>query len=156
MHVPEIGGRTVFQGLGDDLSQALGRKGVIRQPRQGQPLEADLPAVSLPALPDGPEVSAEAMEDGFDLMEVAMDPVHGVVLADVFAKVEQTLRHDLETQFLQDLALDGISQGLAVILAAAGQDEELALFGADADRQDLVAAQDDGTGSRPDPGGCAA
>ena len=140
MHVPEIGGRTVFQGLGDDLSQALGRKGVIRQPRQGQPLEADLPAVSLPALPDGPEVIAEAMEDGFDLMEVAMDAVHGVVLADVFAKVQQTLRHDLETQFLQDLALDGIPQGLAMILAAAGQDEELALFGADADRQDLVAA----------------
>ncbi len=156
MHVPEIGGRTVFQGLGDNLSQALGRKGVIRQPRQGQPLEADLPAVSLPALPDGPEVIAKAMEDGFDLMEVAMDPVHGVVLADVFAKVQQTLRHDLETQFLQDLALDGISQGLAVILAAAGQDEELALFGADTDRQDLVAAQDDGTGGRPDPGGCAA
>ena len=156
MHVPEIGGRTVFQGLGDDLSQALGRKGVIRQPRQGQPLETYLPAVSLPALPDGSEVIAEAMEDGFDLMEVAMDAVHGVVLADVFAKVEQALRHDLETQFLQDLALDGIPQGLAMILAAAGQDEELALFGADADRQDLVAAQDDGTGGRPDPGGCAA
>ena len=155
MHVPEIGRRTVLQGLGDDLSQALGRKGVIRQPSQRQPLEADLPAVSLPALPDGSEIIAEAMEDGFDLMEVAMDPVHGVVLADVFAKVQQTLRHDLETQLLQDLALDGISQGLAVILAAAGQDEELALFGADADRQDLVAAQDDGTASRPDPRRCA-
>ena len=87
MHVPEIGGRTVFQGLGDDLSQALGRKGVIRQARQGQPLETHLPAVSLPALPDGPEVFAETMEDRFDLMEVAMDPVHGVVLTDVFAKV---------------------------------------------------------------------
>ena len=156
MHVPEIGGRTVFQGLGDDLSQALGRKGVIRQPRQGQPLETHLSAVAFSPLSDGPEVIAEAMEDGFDLMEVAMDAVHGVVLADVFAKVQQTLRHDLETQFLQDLALDGIPQGLAMILAAAGQDEELALFGADADRQDLVAAQDDGTGGRPDPGGCAA
>jgi hypothetical protein len=43
-----------------------------------------------------------------------------------------------------------------VILTTAGQDEEFALFGPDADRQDLVAAQDDGTGSRPDPGGCAA
>ena len=63
------------------------------------------------------------------------------------------MRHDLETQFLQDLALDGISQGLAVILAATGQAEELALFGPDPDRQDLFAAQDDGTGGRPDPGG---
>ena len=156
MHVPEIGGRTVFQGLGDDLSQALGRKGVIRQPRQGQPLETYLPAVSLPALPDGSEVIAEAMEDGLDLMEVAMDPVHSVVLADVFAKVQQTLRHDLEPQFLQDLALDGIPQGLAVILAATGQDQELALFGPDADRQDLITAQDDGARGRPDPGGYAA
>jgi hypothetical protein len=34
------------------------------------------------------------MEDRFDLMEVAVDPVHGVVLTDVFAQVEQALRHD--------------------------------------------------------------
>jgi hypothetical protein len=96
------------------------------------------------------------MEDGFDLMEVAVDPVHGMVLTDVFPEVEQALRHDLETQFLQDLTPDGIPQGLAVILTTAGQDEELALFGPDPDRQDLFAAQDDGTGGRPDPGGCTA
>lgn len=96
------------------------------------------------------------MEDSLDLVEVAMDPVHGVVLADVFPEVEQALRHDLETQFLEDLTPDGISQGLAVILTAAGQDEELALFGPDPDRQDLFAAQDDGTGGRPDPGRCTA
>ena len=156
MHVPEIGRRTVFQGLGDDLSQALGRKGVIRQARQGQPLEADLPAVAFPPLPDRGKVLTEAMEDGFDLVEVAMDAVHGVILADVFPEVEQALRHDLEPQLLQDLAADGVSQSLAVILAAAGQDEELALFGPDADRQDLVAAQDDGTASRPNTGGCTA
>ena len=156
MHVPEIGGRTVFQGLGDDLSQALGRKGVIRQPRQGQPLETHLPPVSLPPLPDRGKVVTEAMEDGFDLVEVAMDAVHGVVLADVFAEVEQALRHDLQPQFLQDLAADGVSQSLAVILAPAGQDEELTLFGPDPDRQDLITAQDDGPASRPNPGGCTA
>jgi hypothetical protein len=44
------------------------------------------------------------------------------------------LRHDLQPQLLQDLAADGVPQSLAVILAPAGQDEELALFGADADR----------------------
>jgi hypothetical protein len=96
------------------------------------------------------------MEDRFDLMEVAMDPVHGVVLADVFAKVEQALRDDPQAQFLKDLALDGIPQRLAVILSAARQHQELAFLGPDPDRQDLIAAQDDGTGSRPDPGGCAA
>ena len=156
MHVPEIGGRTVFQGLGNDLSQALGRKGVIRQPIQRQPLEADLPAVALPALPNGAEVIAEAMEDGLDLMEVAMDPMHGVVLTDVFAQVEEALRHDLQAKLLEHLTPDGIPQGLAVILTAAGQDEELALFGPDPDRQDLITAQDDGARGRPDPGGYAA
>jgi len=108
MHVPEIGGRTVFQGLGDDLSQALGRKGVIRQPRQGKPLETDLPTVALPPLPDGPEVVAATMEDRFDLMEVAMDPVHGVVLTDVFPEIDQSLRHDPEAELLKDLPLDGV------------------------------------------------
>jgi len=53
MHVPEIGGRTVFEGLGDDLPQALGRKGVIRQTSQRKPLEAHLPTITLPPLPDG-------------------------------------------------------------------------------------------------------
>jgi hypothetical protein len=43
-----------------------------------------------------------------------------------------------------------------MILAAAGQDEELALFGPDAHRQDLIAAQDDRTRGRPDAGGCTA
>ena len=153
MHVPEIGGRTVFQGLGDDLSQALGRKGVIRQPRQGQPLEADLTAVSLPTLPDGPEVSAEAMEDGFDLMEVAMDAVHGVVLADVFAKVQEALRHDVQAKFFQDFAAHGVAQRLAVILSATGENKELSFFGANADREDVFAPQNDRSGGRPDPRG---
>lgn len=155
MHVPQIGRRAVLQGLGDDLSQALGRKGVIRQPSQRQPLEADLPPVALPPLPDRAEVLADAMEDGFDLVEVAMDPMHGVVLADIFADIEQALRHDLQAQFLEHLTPDGVAQSLPMILAAAGQDEELALFGPDPDRQDLVSAQDDGAGGRPDTGGCA-
>jgi hypothetical protein len=48
------------------------------------------------------------MEDRLDLMEVAMNPVHGVVLADVFAKVEQALRHDPEAELLEDFPLDGV------------------------------------------------
>ena len=87
MHVPEIGGGPVLQRLGDDLPQALGGKGVIRQTSQRQPLEADLTAVAFLPLPDGRKVVAQAMEDRFDLVEVAMDPMHGVVLADVFAEV---------------------------------------------------------------------
>ena len=98
MYVPEIGGGTVFEGLGDDLPQALGRKGVIRQTSQRKPLEAHLPTITLPPLPDGRKVVAQAMEDGFDLMEVSMDPMHGVVLADVFAKVQETLRHNLQAK----------------------------------------------------------
>lgn len=153
MHVPEIGRGTVLQGLGDDLPQALGRKGVIRQPGQRQPLETDLPTVAFPPLPDGGKVVAQAMEDGFDLMEVAMDPMHGVVLADVFAEVQQALRHHLEAEFFQDFATHGITQRLAMILTAAREDEELPFLRADAHGQDIAAAQDDGAGRRPDPGG---
>lgn len=156
MHVPEIGSGPVLQCLGDDLTQALGRKGVIRQPGQRQPLETDLPAIALPPFPDGGKVVAQAMEDGFDLMEMAMDPMHGVILADVFAEVQQPLRDDLEPQLLQDFAADGIAQCLAVILAASRKDEELPLFRADAHGKDVTAAQDDGTGGRPDPGGSTA
>ena len=153
MHVPEIGRRPVLQGLGDDLTQALGRKGVIRQPGQRQPLETDLPTVTFTPFPDRRKVVAEAVEDRLDLMEVAMDPMHGVVLADGFAKIEQTLRQDPEAKFLEDLTAHGITQRLSMILSATRQDEELPLLGADADRQDIAAAQDDGTGGRPDPGG---
>ena len=153
MHVAEIGGRTILEPLGDDLAQALGRKGVIRQAGQRKPLETDLPTVALPALPDGGKVLAEAVEHGLDLMEVAMDPMHGVVLAHVFSEVEQALRHDPQAEFFEDLAPYGITQRLAMILSAARQDEELALLRADAHREDIGAAQDDGARRRPDPGG---
>jgi len=49
------------------------------------------------------------MEDSLDLMEVSMDPMHGVVLADVFAKVEEALRRDLQAKFFQDFATHGIT-----------------------------------------------
>lgn len=156
MHVPEIGGRAILQRLGDDLPQPLGRKGVIGQTSERQPLEAHLTAVALPSLPDGRQIIAQAMEDGFDLVEVAVDAMHGMVLADILAEIQQALRDDLEAEFLEDLAADGIPQSLAMILAAAGEDEELAFFGADTDRQDLFSAQDDGTRRRPDPGGSTA
>ena len=58
MHVAEIGGRTVLQGLSNDLSQALGRKGVIRQSGKRQPFEADLATITFPALPDGRKIFA--------------------------------------------------------------------------------------------------
>ena len=152
MHVTKIGGRTILQRLGDDLTQALGRKGVIRQPGQRQPLETDLPAISLAPLPDGRQVFAQAMEDRFDLMEVAMDPMHGVVLADVFAEIEQALRHDLQTQLLEDFTGDGVAQGLPMILTSARQNKELPFFGTDAHREDIAAAQDDGTSGGPNAG----
>ena len=153
MYVPEIGGRTVFEGLGDDVAQALGRKGVIRQTGQRQPFETDLPTIAFPTLPDRGKVLADAVEDGLDLMKVAMDPMHRVVLADVFAKVQETLGYDLEAQLFQHFAAHGVAQRLAVILAAAREHEELALFRADADREDIAATKDDGTSRRPDPGG---
>jgi hypothetical protein len=58
MHVPEIGGRPVFKSLGDDLAQALGRKGVIRQTSQRKPLKTDLTAIAFLPLPDGRKVVA--------------------------------------------------------------------------------------------------
>lgn len=152
MHVPEIRRGPVLEGLGDDLTQALGRKGVIRQAGQRQPLESDLPAIAFPPLPDGRKVVAQAMEDGFDLVEVPMDPMHGMVLADVFAEIEQALGNDPETEFLEHFATHGVAQRLAVILAAAGQYKELPFFGPDADRQDIAATQDDGPGRRTDTG----
>jgi len=153
MHVPEIGRRTVFEGLGDDLTQAFGRKGVIRQPRQRQPFEADLPTIAFPALPNRGKVRTETMEDRLDLMKVPMDSMHGVVLADVFAEVQKALRYDFQSEFFQDFATHGITQRLSMILAAARQHEELALFRADADREDVAVTEDDGARRRPDPRG---
>ena len=93
------------------------------------------------------------MEDRLNLMKVTMDPMHGVVLADVFAEIEETLWHDLQAKLLQDFPTDGIAQGLAVILAAAREHKELALFRANADREDVAVTQNDGSSRRPDPGG---
>jgi len=150
MHVPEIRRRAVPQGLGNDLSQALGRKGVIRQPRQRQPLETHLTTVPLLPGPDRTQIVAAAVEHGFDLMEVPVDPVHRVVLADVFPEIKERLRLDPQAKFFEHLAPDGIPQRLAVVLSAAGQDQELAFLGPDPDREDLLAPQDDRTGGRAD------
>jgi hypothetical protein len=88
-------------------------------------------------------------------MEVAMDPMHGVVLADVFAEVQEALRHDLQAKLFQDFAAHGVAQCLAMILTAAREDEEFPFFGADADRQDIATAQDDRSRRCPDPRGTA-
>jgi hypothetical protein len=96
------------------------------------------------------------MEDRFDLMEMAMDAMHGVILADVFPQIDQTLRHDPEAELLEHLPLDGVPQRLAVILSATRQHEELAFFGTDPHGEDLVAAQDDGPRGRADARRCAA
>jgi hypothetical protein len=37
-----------------------------------------------------------------------VDPVHGVVLTDVFPEIDQSLRHDPEAELLKDLPLDGV------------------------------------------------
>jgi hypothetical protein len=153
MYVPEIGGRTIFKGLGDDLTQALGRKGVIRQTGQRQPFKADLPTIAFPPLPNRGKVLTETMEDRLDLMKVAMDSMHGVVLADVFAKVQETLRHDLQAKFFQDFSAHSVAQRLAVILSATGENKELSFFGTNADREDVFTPQNDRSGGRPDPRG---
>jgi hypothetical protein len=93
------------------------------------------------------------MEDGLDLMKVAMDSMHGVVLADVLAKVQETLRHDHQAKFFQDFAAHGVAQRLAVVLSATGENKELSFFGANADREDVSATQNDRSGGRPDPRG---
>jgi hypothetical protein len=93
------------------------------------------------------------MEDGLDLMKVAMDSMHGVVLADVFAEVQETLRYDLQAKFFQDFAAHGIAQRLAVILSASRENKELSFFGTNADREDIAVAEDDRSGGRPDPRG---
>ena len=43
-----------------------------------------------------------------------------------------------------------------MILPATRKHEELAFLGPDPDREDRVAAQDDGAGGRPDARGCTA
>jgi len=121
--------------------------------RQRQPLEAHLPAVMPLPFADGGEIIAATMEDRLDLMEVAVNPVHGVVLADVFAEVEQTLRYDREAELFEDFASDGITQRLAVVLAASRQDEEVSFFRPDANREQVAAPQDHGARRRPDAGG---
>jgi len=40
-----------------------------------------------------------------------------------------------------------------VILSATGENKELSFFGANADREDIIAAQDDGASRRPDARG---
>jgi hypothetical protein len=153
MYVPEIGGRTVFEGLSDDLTQALGRKGVIRQTGQRQPFETDLPTIAFPPLANRGKVLTETMEDRLDLMKVAMDSMHGVVLPDVFAEVQETLRYDFQSEFLQNFATHGVAQRLAVILSATRENKELSFFRANAYRQDIPITEDDGASRRPDPRG---
>jgi hypothetical protein len=59
------------------------------------------------------------VKDGFDLMEASMDTVHAMVLADILAEVDQAAGNDPQTQFLKNLALDGIGQRFAMLLTAA-------------------------------------
>ena len=93
------------------------------------------------------------MEDRLDLMKVTMNPMHGVVLADVFAKVQETLRHDLQAKFFQDFTAHSIAQRLAVVLSATGENKELSFFGTNADREDVFASQNNRSCGRPDARG---
>lgn len=155
MHVPEIGRRAGGEEPADDLPEAGRRKGEIAKFGEGKPLEADLAAIPPPPFADRAEIRALAIEDGLHLMEMTMDAVHGVVLADVFPHVHEAAGRDGEPQLLHDLPADGVGQRLAVLLPAAGQDEELPFLGADAHDQQGVRAQEDGPGRRAD-GGIAA
>ncbi len=91
------------------------------------------------------------MKDRFDLMEVAVNSMHGVVLADVFAEIQQALGHNRQPELFQNFSTYGVAQRLSVILPAAGQHEELTLLSANPHREDIAATQDDGARRRPDP-----
>ena len=149
MNIAEIGRSPALQGLGDDLPQPLGRKRVISQTGQGKPFEAHLSAIPLLPGPDGSEVEALTMKDRLHLMEVPVDAMHRMILADVFADVEQRLGRDPQSQLLKDFPGDGLDERLTVVLAAAGQHEEFTFFRADAYGQQLFTPQDDGPGGGP-------
>jgi hypothetical protein len=89
------------------------------------------------------------MEDGLHLMEATMDPIHAVVLADVFTEVDQAAGDDPEAEFLEDLATDRIGQGLTMLLPSPGQDQELALIRPDPDHQEVFTAENQGPGRGP-------
>ena len=108
MNIPEVGGQAGPPELADNLAQALRGKGGIAEFGQREPLETDLPAVLAPPLPDRGEIAALTMEDRLDLMEVPMDAVHRVVLADVFAHIDQAAWGNLQTEFFPDLAPNGV------------------------------------------------
>jgi hypothetical protein len=115
----------------------------------------DLSSIATPPCPERAEIGALAKEHGLHLMEMTMDALHGVVLADILADVDQTTGRDGQTQLLQHLPPHGVGQGLTVFLATAGQDEELPFLGTDAHGQQGAVPQDDGAGRRADGRGLA-
>lgn len=148
MHIPQVGRPAGSEETADDLPQPGRGKREIAKFGEGQPLETDLPPIPLPAFADGAEIRAVAVEDRLHLMEVSMDAVHGVILADVLPHVHEAARRDGKPQFLHHLTAHGIGQRLSVLLAAAGQDEELPFLGPDAHDQQRPVPQEDGPGRR--------
>ena len=155
MHVPQVGRPAGSEETPDDLPQPGWGKRKIAKFGEGEPLETDLPPIPLPAFADGAEIRAVAMEDRLHLMEVPMDAVHGVVLADVFPDVHEAAGRHGQPQFLHHLTAHGIGQRLAMLLPTSGQDEELPLLGPDPHDQERRFAQDDGPGRRADSRGIA-
>ena len=155
MHIPEVGRPAGREKTTDDLPQTGRGKREIAEFGEGEPLETDLAAIPLPPFADRSEIGALAMEDRLHLMEMPVDAVHGVVLADVLPHVHQAAgRHD-QAQFLHHLAAHGGGQRLAMLLAAAGQDQELPFLGPDPHDQKRRLTQDDGPGRRADGSGIA-
>lgn len=118
MHVPQIGRRAIAQGLGNHRPKAFGRKGKVLQASQRQPCKAHLPTILLLPCPQRRKISTPTMKDRFDLMEMPMDAMHGVILAHILAQINQPLRDNGEPKLFQDLAPNGITQVLPMILPA--------------------------------------
>jgi len=150
VHVPQIARGAVLTELSDNRPQSLWGKGVIRQFFQRNPLEAHLTAIGRPPTTDGRKILTGAVEDGFDLMEAPMDAMHGVVLAYILPEVNQAAWLHPKAQFFEDLPADGVSQGFAMLLAAARQDQEFPFIRPHPHDQQVGATEDHRAGCRPD------
>gem|GEM_PF-6342309 len=91
------------------------------------------------------------MEDRLHLVEVAVDSMHTMILADILPDIEQRLRGHPEPEFFQDLSGHRGLQGFTVVLPTAGQDKELPFVRANPHRENITIPENHRTGGRAHP-----
>jgi len=91
-----------------------------------------------------------AFEHELDLMDIAVVRGELVVFADVFANESEFADIDVDANFLEAFAPEGIVESLAVMLSAAGEAEPIAIGVFVADEQETVLTDDDGLGGIAD------